>query len=376
MVKSFELMDLVPHERQLIELIDQKANRFYLAPLDKGLSGARTLLVRWSMDGNLRSAQHVVKIGSARKIEREFQAVKGIRPLLPRLYAMRMLPAKVVQSEHRMLLQEYAGGDTSVPVSLRQWLGNFAPGVTPTQRPTIQSASRLIGRIFSNALKEVHFQAPSNYANRKLLYCEALDWWLNKGGDLRASSVYSDLVLLDSRFVARGLPSAGQIFEYVAALSKERDAFSYGYIHGDLHTQNVLVDSEQSVNLIDFAWAAKRWRAIDFIMMECSLKFVCAPFDADTNDLFELEGLIDKPVSERELESWSEATPFGREMVPAASAVIACRRLALECGATSSLQQYRKGLVLMTSALATRPGLNRLFLLYSLAQQCRLCMEQ
>lgn len=370
MAKSFELMDLEPHEQRLIERISPEADRFYLSPLDKGLSGARTLIVRWSIDGHLRSAQHVAKIGDAAKIAREYEAVQRIRPLLPRLGAMRVLPRLQEEATHRLLLQEYGGGETAVPLSLRQWLGNFAPGVAPSVSPTIAAATRMMERLYKNALREVHFQPIENYRLRHQKFSEALDWWVSKGS-LLGSSVELDLRLLAPRLQAKGFPEPVEILKLLENLSGSESSFSYGFVHGDLHTQNVLVDESEAAFLIDFAWAERKWRAVDFLMMECSLKFVCAPFDAEVDDLCELEALLDAEVTSDDLALWAENTPFGREIAPAAAGVAVVRRLALDSGAVADFTQYRRGLAILTSALATRPGLNRLYLLYSLAHQVR-----
>lgn len=373
MATHFELLDLEPHEQRLIALISPTATRFFLSPLDKGLSGARTLIVRWSIDERLHSAQRVVKIGEARKIEREYEAVQGILPLMPRLGAMRLLPDLSEPASHRLLLQEYGGG-SAVPVSLRQRLGKFSPGVTPSPSPSVSAATKMVERVFQIALKDVHFQRPESYTAKEENFGAVLDWWLAKGG-LKGASIEKDLSASAPRLAARGLPRPQQILDLIDELLTRKSTFSYGYVHGDLHTQNVLIDENDAPFLVDFAWSGRKWRAVDFLMMECSLKFVCTPSDADIDDLCELETLLDTEASETDLTAWAEDRPFGREIAPVAAGVLAVRRLALGCGAAADLAQYRHGLALFTSSLATRPGLNRLYLLHSLAHQTRRILE-
>jgi serine/threonine protein kinase len=82
-----------------------------------------------------------------------------------------------------------------------------------------------------------------------------------------------------------------------------------GLIHGDLHSQNILVDDRDELHLIDFAWAGYGWPALDFLMLECSLKFPVVPNDAGVAELLQMERVLDQPT--RPLRLGEAAPPCG-----------------------------------------------------------------
>lgn len=55
-----------------------------------------------------------------------------------------------------------------------------------------------------------------------------------------------------------------------------------GAVHGDLHPSNVMLDHNSEPHLIDFAWAEDSAHILkDFILMECSLRFLVFPSFGD-----------------------------------------------------------------------------------------------
>jgi hypothetical protein len=55
-----------------------------------------------------------------------------------------------------------------------------------------------------------------------------------------------------------------------------------GAVHGDLHSNNVMLDHKSEPHLIDFAWARDDAHVIkDFVLMECSLRFLVFPSFSD-----------------------------------------------------------------------------------------------
>lgn len=60
--------------------------------------------------------------------------------------------------------------------------------------------------------------------------------------------------------------------------------------HGDLHSENFFKD-EKGVYLIDFGWTDKRHALIDYVTLECSLKFKHLPFYIPKEELLEAEGI-------------------------------------------------------------------------------------
>ena len=114
------------------------------------------------------------------------------------------------------------------------------------------------------------------------------------------------------------------------------------------------------------------WRAVDFLMMECSLKFLVAPHNARLDDLLRMEQAIDSEPSR----SRRGAAPLARcmlrsELEVVTEAVRSVRACAVDTRAVSTMRAYRAGLALMPAGHTTMPGLNQLYLLHSLAFYAR-----
>ena len=135
-------------------------------------------------------------------------------------------------------------------------------------------------------------------------------------------------------------------------------------IHGDLHTQNVLVDpNSRECWPIDFAWCREESSPlIDLAMLECSLKFLAIPMRSDLRTLLAIEMRL---AEEPEPELGSLSTPYSAEINRIIRAVTILRNYVL-----SRLQvpfsEFRKLLLMMTYSLSILEGLNRPFVIGSL----------
>ena len=120
---------------------------------------------------------------------------------------------------------------------------------------------------------------------------------------------------LTESFAAQGFPSLEAIDTAIQRLNETREDFPLGLAHGDLHAQNVLVLGDQ-LQLIDFAWARYGWKALDFIMLECSLKFLVIPAECRIEDLVCLETLIESPVRSDAALAELKDRPYSRYLAP------------------------------------------------------------
>ena len=67
----------------------------------------------------------------------------------------------------------------------------------------------------------------------------------------------------------------------VKTIGQKEGTLAKGFIHGDLHPNNVVINQHNKPSLIDFAWAGEGDILIDFVLMECSLRFLLFPHNID-----------------------------------------------------------------------------------------------
>ena len=162
----------------------------------------------------------------------------------------------------------------------------------------------------------------------------------------------------------------------VAKLAGHVERALLGPVHGALRGDTVLVDVNGRMELTGFGGAGIRWRALDFLSLECALKFDLAIQQVADESLMRMEraleshGPDDRP---RALVLALGELPHGRRLATSAACVAAVRKAALEAGAVSDAAQYRRGLALMTAGLLGAPGeRNVSYLVRSLAHHVRL----
>ena len=170
---------------------------------------------------------------------------------------------------------------------------------------------------------------------------------------------------LEESFANQKFATLSEIEESVHRLNDMHEHLPIGLTHGDLHAQNILV-SEGGLQLIDFAWANYGWKAIDFLMLECSLKLLVVPAECRVEDLVYIETIMENGISDQHYPELSDR-PYSQDLRIFASAINMVRAQALLWKAVTDFEQYRRGLIVLMSCLGTYPGLNRNFLAHSLA---------
>lgn len=68
--------------------------------------------------------------------------------------------------------------------------------------------------------------------------------------------------------------------------------YSETVCHGDLHSDNFFIDNTNKIFLIDFGHTKKRHSLIDYVALECSLKFKHFPFYLEREELEEIEKIL------------------------------------------------------------------------------------
>lgn len=357
---TIELMGVSEAHKALIhEACTGATGSIYLKDLDKGLSGARVLLAHWPLEAETESAFHVLKIGKLDKLQLEIDRIEQfVAPVDPQIGHIRLFPS-LQDSELGLLRQAFLGGRDGTLKSLRRWIDEVQK---------TQTVVKQIATLFERRMLQWHCRTGSVPPHVEQTLDQIFEDRTARIKDL--PTLFDDIGLsaLETSFKDKNLATAKQIYETVATLRSERGSFASGLVHGDLHAQNVLVGNDDELHLIDFAWAGYNWKAVDFLMMECSLKFIVTPHDFRVEDLIEMERLLDggeekaaahfKPLGER---------VYGQSLQVFASAVNEVRRQSMRHRAIRDFDQYRRGLIVLTACLASYPELNRNFLAHSLA---------
>jgi len=356
--RFFGLDDLA---KELIRKACADAPWVELAPLDKGLSGSAVLMARWTVS-NASSKFHVFKIGDPRKLQREHDAINNVAA--PLVHNFPHASIYVSNDGTRALLsQEFLGEGDGSTRSLRQYI---------ERAESTDEVVSIIQRLYNERLIDWRPKAEPEKPRESASVREALGSWIRKGELARAGREIGESALQSLLVSEYGLDT-GKLAGLVNRIFDSHIAVDAGPVHGDLHSQNVLVGRDLRISLIDFGWTAVRWRAVDYLWLECSLKFVVTSPYADVSDLLRVEEMLD--------EAWQngghlnigelDGRMLSHDLKKLACGAATIRHLAREHLPDLTLSDYRKGLIATSYALTTFPELNLVYLMHSLARNAR-----
>ena len=354
---SLDHLDIDGVRRRLIEQAIDGSPRAYLAPLDKGLSGATVWRARWELPASgAVSELHVFKIGATHKLQREHDAIRSIASVIDNKV---VTPILVSNGDLSLLRQPFSGGDPGSVDSLKDYLRRCEDA---------KKAVEIIQKLYRQRLRNWHYAEDRPRAMRRESLGVALDWWVSRT-DLDVVVGRLGRRAIDDAIQRRHAISLDEVAKGVIEMLGVVGDYRMGPVHGDLHSQNVLVDASEAVHLIDFGWCSERWIAIDYLMLECSLKYVVAPRLANLTDLLEMNGKIEQAsVDLSDDGNWDDAILYGMDLEKVARCVMEIRSAALDHQAVVDIDQYERGLAALTYGLLSMPaGINHPYMIHSLA---------
>ena len=301
---------------ELVARANSDAERVELQPLAEG-----TWLARWS--GRETCGIRVLTLGPHAELERQNLAVRDLAGAtgdrLPHLGLYRgeddisLLRQRVTGREPVMTLAERLAEDAARP----------------------EQAAATIDALLRLKLARWHFELarppePAELALSQLTGIEARR--SRTGTPSSASSAAPRSRPRSPRRASRSPTSSARSPSSPTTSSARCSARSTARCDGD----TVLVDVNGRMELTGFGRAGIRWRALDFLSLECALKFDLAIQQVDDESLMRMEralethGPDDRP---RALALALGPLPHGRRLATSAACVATVRKAALEAGA-------------------------------------------
>jgi SAM-dependent methyltransferase/tRNA A-37 threonylcarbamoyl transferase component Bud32 len=362
----FEFLNISRSDKDLIKKLSPDSELFYLAPLDKGLSGSITLLAKWVIGHSENLTKfHVLKIGNAEKLKKEYEAITRIAaPLIKNFPNVLIIYSD--DKTRAVLSQEFIGDDEGVSLSLKQFIENTSD---------IDAIEKIINTLYNEEI--IHWIPATSKTKEvrkyktKTKYRDIFKDWASKGeakGDLTMAvkEVGEGFIVLS--LYEHFKIDIKNIESYIRNLYEETISIKTGPVHGDLHSQNIVLDKSNRISLIDFGWTDIRWQAVDFIWLECSLKFVvCAPY-VRVEDFVAIESILNEFWGNEDAIQYDVIMEMyhGIELAKIVKGVATIRKNARVFKVVDNKEQYLKGLLIMTKSLSTFPKLNRGTLFHSL----------
>lgn len=342
------LIDGLDREETILMLsfLPKHSDSLLVSPLDKGLSGSKVYAARFSLPGGRRSLAYVFKIGGVEKIQREYDVMEDL--VVPHVSGL--TPVGFRRSVNKALLfQSLAGlGEESPPTSLRLYA-----------RET-DNTKDLISRLFRVRLAG-WYSGDSPATRRDVGLGEVFARNLRKGGDV--SHYPEDWRELNDWVAAVCGFKWEDAAETLRILPTKSINSPISIVHGDLHSQNVLVDDRGECWPIDFAWSRSDSSPIvDLVMLEASLKFLAFPMRSDLRTLLKIELELSQEPAPRVNVGM---VPYREELIRVSNYIIEIRKVATEFF-HFDFADYLRAMTLMTFGMSNHPQLNRPYVLGSL----------
>lgn len=265
--------------------IGENVKQLHVDPLGRyGFTGARLFLC-YVPGGRA----FVIKKHSYTKVSRELKATRSVAPYFESLLSE---PRVFRHGSIGALLYKHAGGSLPGAGKARP-LNEFVYDFKKYDNKTI---CRIVESVYDSlsvgkeAIQKGTLRVADAYARYRRLDVNSVDLskFIIKAalGDARNQST--------SRFMGAQVLHPAQ-FLYRTALKSRLEA-TLGPIHGDLHPNNIVVDKDGRPFLIDFAWADyPSHRAIDYALLECSLRFLLFPSHINLEDQLRVDEALLSP---------------------------------------------------------------------------------
>ena len=250
----------------------QTKKHIYLSQFTRyGFSGAQLHIAYFSDKKNSRAGlPFIIKIGNEDKIKKEVAAIQLLNSCVDDCDSFK----KAFYHKGRgAILFTHKGtrtADSAADTKTLAW--EVWPNVQNKGEPTFSDdeVCKCLNQVFEK-LKPAH-------EDNKVMAVKPADhygWYVREAGKQRILSILGDFAATD-RFEFVG----AEIYNPIRLFDKLVDSVEVvaGHIHGDLHTDNIVLHDDGQPKLIDFEWANKDADIlIDYVLLENSIRFQSFP---------------------------------------------------------------------------------------------------
>ncbi|MFE9579860.1 phosphotransferase [Nocardia sp. NPDC006044] len=235
---------------------DRRQNCIHVKPLGRfGYTQARLFDARFDSDGI--GAPYVIKIDSSANIEREFDALTSAARYFHDALAFYSAP-EPENGKAAIIYRLFARSDGNIKELREEYVHK------DTNDDDLCRSVEMLYSAFTAAHRPK--------LCRKKLKVEYIRYLRENRPDRIKDSLSPD----DRTIDFLGAEYRNPILMLQEILEREVNIAS-GFVHGDLHPNNVVLQDGRTPSLIDFAWAHDGDIFADFVLMECSVRFLLFP---------------------------------------------------------------------------------------------------
>ncbi|WP_162901346.1 hypothetical protein [Breoghania sp. L-A4] len=312
---------LSDREKSLIECcldrIGNGANRIYIAPFDRvGRSGARLFRVFFCPDKDCYP--HIVKIDRKDRIQREYENFQKIQNyLLPETTGAPREPIYESREAEEALgiLYFQIVSDSNFDSARTLQLSDIIFDVSndpDIEKERLDCLRNIFDRLYGICLSRT--ADTSNNEPTSVLLKDEFEWHISAIKRLNPRKKYGQIVGIEhideamSTCAGANFANPVRLFEEISSgkgIWEEPVIRNLKHVHGDLHCNNIVLNSEKKPVLIDFAWAQLNADILkDFVLLENSIRVVMFPAYVNLDRHKEIDEFLleeDGPLKARNL---------------------------------------------------------------------------
>jgi len=249
-----------------------------------GFSGAKQLLAYRAKKKRPVDAPYIIKVAKLENIQKEYRATIDVKP---NFRDSNMLHGKIFSSRDRdsgvtwgALVFAHAGNSINwkEPMTLKSviygtppWIPrHYGKGALPSDEVTVLTDAKL-EKCFRSVFNKLDVPHKGHRWEKRSIVSLYKKYFRGRVGEKRLK-----IILGKNSDRMRFVFGEAEIHNPIKYFQRIVDSVNTptGIVHGDLHTDNVVLDGHYDPTLIDFAWGhINRDILVDYVLMENTIRF-------------------------------------------------------------------------------------------------------